>query len=74
MPQEKLTATRIIQLLTRYLPLMEELDRSNGYDIFMVQLHGKRPVKLWRVSAPEVLEMLGEPDSTEIVSLIEHDR
>lgn len=65
----KLDSETIRRMLIRYLPLMEHLESGTGFETVMVQFHGKRPVKLWRISAPQVLEMLQGEDADEIIRL-----
>jgi len=66
----KLDAETVRTLLVRYLPLLEHLEMGSGYETVMVQFHGKRPVKMWRISAPQVLEMLQEADANEIITIV----
>ena len=53
---KKLDAEYVRTLLIRYLPLMEFLDGQSGFGSYVIKLHGRRPVKIWHLSAPQMLD------------------
>ena len=57
-----LTAVEVRLRLIRYWPMMEYLDKQSGYGTYLVQIHGKRPVKLSQVEPGVVLEHSHEDD------------
>jgi len=58
----KIDATTMYSLLQRYLPLLEFLERETGYGSYIIKMHGKRPVKLWRMSSAQVFESKNQSD------------
>jgi len=44
------------EYLIRYYTLMEYLDSEAGYGTYLITLHGKRPVKICKVSPAQLLE------------------
>jgi len=58
----KIDATAMYSLLQRYLPLLEFLERETGYGSYIIKMHGKRPVKLWRMSSAQVFESKNQSD------------
>ena len=58
----KIDATAMYSLLQRYLPLLEFLERETGYGSYIIKMHGKRPVKLWRMSSAQVFESKDQSD------------
>ena len=49
-------ANTMYSILERYLPLLEFLEKESGYGSYIVKMHGKRPVKLWRLSSAQTFE------------------
>lgn len=58
----KIDATTMYSLLQRYLPLLEFLEKETGYGSYIIKMHGKRPVKLWRMSSAQVFESKNQLD------------
>jgi len=52
----KIDAATMYSILERYLPLLEFLEKETGYGSYIVKMHGKRPVKLWRLSTAQTFE------------------
>jgi hypothetical protein len=48
------------EYLNRYYTLMEYLDSEAGYGTYIITLHGKRPVKISKVSPAQLLEHIGD--------------
>ena len=44
------------EYLIRYYTLMEYLDKEAGYGTYIITFHGKRPVKISKVSPAQLLE------------------
>lgn len=58
----KIDATTMYSLLQRYLPLLEFLEKETGYGSYIIKMHGRRPVKLWRMSSAQVFESKNQSD------------
>jgi len=52
----KITAAQMSDILERYFTLLEFLEGETGYGTYMIKMHGKRPVKLWRISTAQTFE------------------
>jgi hypothetical protein len=53
---KQLDSETLREYLIRYYTLMEYLDKEAGYGTYIITLHGKRPVKIRKVSPAQILE------------------
>lgn len=56
--QTKITLMQVIDYMDRYGPLIEFLEQKRGFGLFVVQMHGRRPVKAGETDALEVLPVI----------------
>jgi hypothetical protein len=52
---EGVSAEALYQLVLRYYPLIIALEEDSGYGYYAVQMHGRRPVKLYKIAKPRNL-------------------
>jgi len=53
---KQLDSETLREYLIRYYTLMEYLDKEAGYGTYIITFHGKRPVKISKVSPAQLLE------------------
>ena len=53
------------EYLIRYFALMVYLDKEAGYGTYIITFHGKRPVKISKVSPAQILEHASDDDLPE---------
>ena len=59
---KQINAETLREYLIRYFTLMEYLDKEAGYGTYQITLHGKRPVKICKVSPAQLLEHASAED------------
>ena len=62
---KQLDAETLREYLIRYFTLMEYLDKEAGYGTYIITFHGKRPVKISKVSPAQILEHASDGDLPE---------